>query len=47
MIFPRARPPHAKSRKEMTQEGLTGNGHAASPRHFQNRTGPVYGLART
>jgi len=31
----------------MTQDSLTGNGHAASPRHFHDRTGPVYGLART
>jgi len=34
-------------RKEMTQEGRTGNGHAASPRHLHPRCGPVYGLARS
>jgi hypothetical protein len=31
----------------MARESLTGNGHAASPRHFHHRYGPVYGLART
>jgi hypothetical protein len=30
----------------MAQEDRTGNGHAASPRHFHHRRGPVYGLAR-
>jgi len=34
--------------KEMhTQEGSRRNGCAASPRHFHQRSGPVYGLART
>jgi hypothetical protein len=47
MISPRARPPHARKRKEMTLEDRTGNGHAASPRHFHHRSRPVYGLART
>jgi hypothetical protein len=36
------------SLKETQQEDTRRNhGHAASPRHFHHRPGPVYGLART